>query len=125
MITVLIVEDEAPLADLLAALLSEEGYRVVTARDGREGLARLAAERPDLVLSDIMMPRLDGIGLCQQMQADPAYQAIPLVFMSAAPRALLADECRYAAFVAKPFDLDQVLDTVTRVLAGPGPGLAP
>jgi CheY-like chemotaxis protein len=119
MTTVLIVEDEAPIAALLAALFTDEGYRVVTARDGQEGLERLAAERPDLVLSDIMMPRLDGIGLCHQMQAEPAYHAIPFIFMSATPRALPADGCRYAAFVAKPFALDQVLDTVTRVLAGP------
>ncbi len=119
MTSVLIVEEEVPIVELLCDLFADAGYRVVTARDGREALERLAAARPDLVLSDIMMPRLDGIGLCHQMQANPAYHAIPLVFMSATPRALPADGCRYAAFVTKPFALDQVLDTVARVLAGP------
>ncbi len=119
MTSVLIVEDEVSIVELLCDLFADAGYRVVTARDGREALERLAAERPALVLSDIMMPRLDGIGLCHQMQADPAYHAIPLVFMSAAPRARPIDGCRYAAFVAKPFDVDQVLDTVARVLANP------
>ncbi len=121
MTSVLVVDDEVHIVELLTELLTDESYRVVTARDGREALERLAAERLDLVLSDIMMPHLDGVGLCRQMQADPAYQTIPFIFMSAVSRALLADGCRYAAFVAKPFDLEQMLDTVARVLGGPRP----
>jgi CheY-like chemotaxis protein len=58
--TVLIVGDERPIAEMLGRMLEDEGYRVLTARDGREGLACLAHERPDVVLCDVMMPVLDG-----------------------------------------------------------------
>ena len=115
--TILVAEDEESIAGLLRALLEDEGYRVVVAGDGREALDRLAAQRPHLVLSDVMMPRLDGRGLACAMAADPEYRAIPLVLMSAAGRAQAAG-VPHAAFLPKPFDLDALLATVGR-LVGP------
>jgi len=114
--TVLVVEDERVIADLLSLLFADEGYRVVVARNGREGLERVAAERPDVILSDIMMPVVNGIALCHALHDDPAYRTIPLVFMSAVPLPPLAQAYHYAAFIAKPFSLDDVLDTIARVL---------
>ena len=113
--TLLVVEDEPSIAALLALVLGEEGYRVAVAGDGRAALRRLAEGGYDLVLSDIMMPRLDGLGLARAMGADPALRAIPLILMSAVhlPRDGVA---RYAAFLAKPFDLDALLATVARLL---------
>ncbi len=116
MTTILVVEDERAIADLLSIILADEGYRVVVARNGREGLARVVEGWPDVILSDIMMPVLNGLLMCRSLQDDLAYRTIPLVFMSAAPLPPMARECHYAAFLAKPFSLAAVLDTIARVL---------
>ena len=113
--TILVVEDEPSIADLLALALGAAGYRVAVTGDGRAALARLAEEPYDLVLSDVMLPYLDGLGLARALQADPALRAIPLVLMSAA-HATTARAAPHAAFLPKPFDLDRVLVTVERLL---------
>jgi CheY-like chemotaxis protein len=118
--TLLVVEDEPSIADLLLLALRLAGYRVEVVGDGRAALRRLAEERYDLVLSDVMLPYLDGLGLARAMQDDPALRAIPLVLMSAVhqpPDGVVP----YAAFLAKPFDLDRLLATVARLL-GPDVG---
>lgn len=117
--SVLVVDDEADLAGLLRALLEGAGYRVAVAGDGRAALRLLGAGHYDLVLSDLMMPYLDGAGLAAAMRADPALRAIPLVLLSAAPGAA-ARAAPCAAFLPKPFDVEAVLATVARLL-GPAP----
>jgi CheY-like chemotaxis protein len=118
--TVLVVDDELVIVEVLRDLLEDEGYRVMTAHNGREALEHLAVEPVDLVLSDVMMPHLDGRGLCQAMQADPAYRAIPLVLLSAGGQNAVRDHrCPYAALVGKPFDLAVVLGLVERLIGGP------
>lgn len=125
MATVLVVEDEFGIAELLDAVLTEEGYQVVTAMNGRDGLDLLARERPVLVLSDYMMPVMDGASLLARIRADPALQGIPVVMMSSMPEAAVAQRCAgYAAFLRKPFKLFELLDVVGRVL-GKGDGQAP
>jgi CheY-like chemotaxis protein len=80
MATVLIVEDEFAIADLLATVFADEGYRVLTAANGRQGLERLAeGPRPDLVMSDYMMPVLDGAGLLRAMRETEAHRDIPCI----------------------------------------------
>jgi len=114
--TILVVDDEVVLVEILSAVLEDAGYRVRGASNGREGLKALAEEHPDLVLCDVMMPVLDGREVCRAMSADPQYRRIPLVMMSAAPQAMAAAECRYAALVAKPFDLDTLLSLVGQLI---------
>ncbi len=114
--TILIVDDETVLSDMRARLFDEEGYRVVTAHNGREALTSLAEQRADIVLSDIVMPDLDGVGLCREMQRQGA-DAPPLVFMTAVPRQCIPSDCRHAGYVTKPFDLDAALATVAHVIA--------
>ena len=87
----------------------------MTAGDGREALASLAAHPVALVLSDVMMPHLDGRGLARTMHADPAHRAIPLVLLSAAGATVVRD-APHAAFLPKPFNLDALLATVARLL---------
>lgn len=113
--TVLVVEDEPSLADLLSVVLEDEGYQVAVAGDGRAALARLAAGGCELVLSDVMLPFLDGAALALAMQADPVLRAIPLILMSAAPLSP-ARVVPHAAFLDKPFALDDLLATVQRLL---------
>jgi CheY-like chemotaxis protein len=113
---ILIAEDEEPIRALLAAVLADEGYRVTTVPDGQAALATLAAESHDLVVSNVMMPRLTGHELARALRADPALRGIPLILMSAAG-AHLVPTAPHAAYIPKPFDLDDLLATVERVLA--------
>ncbi|MDI1476123.1 MULTISPECIES: response regulator [unclassified Polyangium] len=117
--TILVVDDELDIVDVLSDLLTAEGYRVITASNGREGLARIAESRPDLVLLDRMMPVVDGAEMLRLMREDASLGGIPVVMMSAAEGRRLSQELGCAAFLKKPFDLGTLLDTVAR-LAGRG-----
>jgi two-component system, OmpR family, alkaline phosphatase synthesis response regulator PhoP len=114
--TILIVEDETLLAELLGDVFAAEGYNVALAADGRQGLAQVEEARPDLVLTDIMMPGMDGLTMCRTMQANPVYRSIPVVLMSAAPLRVSREDCIYEAIIGKPFDLDVLLEVVNGVL---------
>ena len=115
--TILVVDDEPAIAEMLQDILEYEGYQVVTAGNGHEGLACVAKVRPQLVLSDVMMPGLDGRALCRALLADPASRTIPIVLMSAAAAPAAEDGCRYAAFVRKPFELVTLVDVIRAVLS--------
>ncbi len=115
MTTILVVEDDAAVASLITTILEDDGYKVVAARDGREALAMLSQTQTDLVLSDIMMPVLDGFALCRAMQAEVAYRSLPLVLMSAVEKVPEPSDCRCAAFLRKPFDPTALLSLVARV----------
>ncbi len=108
---VLVVDDERHIVDLLTDLLEDEGYRVASAYDGIYALDAVAAERPDLVLADIMMPRLDGLSLVNRVREDYG-QDIPVVLMSAAVTPLTQE----IPYISKPFDLDELLKVVERQL---------
>ena len=119
MTTVLIVEDEFVIADLLEMVLTDEGYRVLQAANGRQGLERLAeGPRPDLVITDYMMPILDGAGLLKAMRESEAQRDIPCIVMSSMPEANVRERITgYAAFVRKPFQLAAVVQVIGRVLS--------
>ena len=117
MATVLVVDDEFGLAEVLETLLTDEGYRVLTAINGRQALARLAEVRPDAVLLDYMMPVLDGAGVMRAILADPALAALPVVVMSSLPEDAIAERFTgHAAFLRKPFRIGDVLSALTGVL---------
>lgn len=118
--TILVVEDEQAIAEMLYLTLEEEGYRVVLAKNGREALALMANELPDLVLCDVMMPLLDGRGVAAAMQADLRLQAIPLVLMSAAQIILENLPSHLAAFLPKPLNIAQLLNTIAALTTGDG-----
>ena len=116
MTSILVIDDEISIVEMLSTFLEEEGLQVMTAYNGQEGLERLANAQPAVVVSDVMMPVLNGWELCRRMQADPGYQSIPVVLMSAMRTAPSLAGCRYAALVRKPFELDEMLQTITRLL---------
>ncbi len=107
--TILIVDDDVHIVELLAELLESEGFAVRKAYDGSAALEEAELTPPDLVLSDVAMPKLNGIALARRLRD----RGIPVVLLSAAvtdPR--LPD----VPFVAKPFDLDQILAIITQHL---------
>jgi CheY-like chemotaxis protein len=120
----LIVDDELAIIEALQDILSVEGYDVVTAFNGLDGLRRMADAKPDLVLLDLMMPVMDGRELLRRMREDSELSTIPVVVMSAGR---ISDEDRRASarFLAKPFELDMLLDTIAELLGQPSPGPSP
>ena len=117
--TVLVVDDEWAVADVLEALLGDEGYRVVTASNGAQALHRLAEARPDLVIADFMMPVLDGAGLLQALRERPETVEIPVILMSSLPEAAVAERCvGYQVYLRKPFRIAEVLAAIDAARAG-------
>jgi CheY-like chemotaxis protein len=115
--TVLVVDDEFGIVDVLETILTDEGYRVLTACNGKQGLVRLSAEKPDVILLDFMMPILGGGEMLRAMAADPAYQRIPVIMMSSLGEDVIVARCKgYAAFLHKPFRVAAVLSAVARAL---------
>jgi CheY-like chemotaxis protein len=116
MATILIVEDEQSIARLLQEILEDQGYSVGLASNGKEALERLADLTPQVVVSDVMMPILGGVGLCHSLQSNPSYQHIPVILMSAGHEQHVSN-CEYTAFLSKPFQVDDLLNLVERVVA--------
>lgn len=116
---VLVVEDEPGLRHALALLLGLEDYEVVTACDGLQALQTLRSVRCDLVLTDRMMPRMDGLTLLRALRDDARLQHIPAILMSSMPRNAEIAPPLVDAFVAKPFEISTLLMTMRRLLTAP------
>jgi two-component system phosphate regulon response regulator PhoB len=114
--TILIVEDEPPVREFLAELVREAGHQPLQAGHGREALEVIGAERPDLVLADVMLPILGGVELCRRLKRDPVTASIPVVLMSSAVRHL-ADEAGAEAFIEKPLGPEAVAAIIRRWVA--------
>jgi DNA-binding response OmpR family regulator len=80
--TIAIIEDEETLAQVLKGELEDEGFRAVVARDGISGLALIRAERPNLVLLDIILPKMDGMTMLEKMRQEPATKSIPVILLT-------------------------------------------
>lgn len=119
-IYILVVEDSATQLERLTYFLDQHGYRHVVARNGREALDRIAESSPALVISDVVMPEMDGYQLCRRLKSDRNYQHIPVILLTT-----LSDpvdvikglECGADNFIFKPFDERYLLSRVTYVLA--------
>ncbi len=111
---ILIVDDEPAVADLIEAVLKEEGYTVAIARDGAQGLMLARDWEPDLILMDVMLPGIDGGTAIRRLKAVPATAGIPIVAMSAGRtiRLYTAELEGADGALAKPFDIDALLAQV-------------
>jgi len=110
--SILVIEDNALLANLIAEVLQEEGYHVAVARDGQDGLQKLPQVKPDLVITDLMMPKVSGEDFCNTIHSNPHFSSIPVLLMTAREEHVLRIKCKYDAFLAKPFDLYHLLGLV-------------
>jgi DNA-binding response OmpR family regulator len=117
---VLIVEDDPDIQRLLKTTLSFNGYRVLTAPNGYEGLKAIEQERPALVIADIMMPKMDGFGLVNRLRIHPDTRELPVVIITAtyvAPEDQeFAQNIGATRFIQKPIDLEHFLEVIRDVL---------
>jgi len=116
----LIVEDDPDIRKLLDTTLTFKGYRVISARNGKEALEVVQGERPTIVIADIMMPQLDGFGLVHRLRINPETRDVPVVFITAT---YVAPEDKEFAlnigatrFIQKPVDLEMFLKTISELL---------
>ena len=115
---VLVVEDHADSREMLAIALSSEGYSVITSEDGQEGLDIARRERPDIVISNLNMPNLDGMEMIQQLRQEPDLAGVIIVVLSAVrtenPEALI--NAGVNAVMSKPVEFTKLLQTITDAL---------
>ena len=123
---ILVVDDDPDILDALSMILESQGYQVVTARDGAEGLSKLKAEKPDLLVLDLLMPKMDGFAVCKELQ-DPRwtkYRGIPILILTSVREE--ASRRRYELetgleldvddYVEKPISPDILLERVGRLI---------
>ena len=116
---ILVVEDDEKIREMLQKALERE-YNIATAEDGAMGLMRLLAEpKPDLVLADVMMPKLDGLAMVKRMKTDPKTAGIPVIFLTAregSKDVIAGIQAGARHYVTKPFDLNDLMGKVRKVL---------
>ena len=119
--TVLVVDDDPVILRLLEVNFEMEGFVVRTAADGEEGLASAKADRPDVIVSDVMMPKMNGLELVRGLKADPDTAGIPVILLSAKAQASDVRDGMDAGaddYVTKPFEPLDLVDRVTKLLPG-------
>jgi two-component system, OmpR family, alkaline phosphatase synthesis response regulator PhoP len=113
---VLIVEDESSLLELLAMVVEEMGHQVFTASNGQKGLALIEKEQPNLVISDVMMPVMNGYELLGYIRLRPEWQQIKVVLISAVP-INKTREPKADGYMAKPYNINEVEALIERLTA--------
>ena len=126
---ILVVEDVPNILDLLAVTLRFKGYPVVTASNGEEAIQRIDEQRPAMVITDILMPKMDGFALMHRLRTDPKTNQIPVVFLSATyvtpEDKAFALSLGAARFLEKPVDTEEFLLTVAEILTQGTPTVPP
>ena len=114
---ILIVDDEFGLAEALQALLTDEGYCVTTAVNGRQGLEKIVQSSPDLIIVDYMMPVMNGIAMLTAVNERDGLNDTPSILMSGvAEPSIPRDNARYSAYLRKPFELRELLALVKKLI---------
>ncbi len=116
---ILVVDDEADMQSVISYRLEVNGYAVSVASDGQEGLSKVKAEKPDLVLLDLMLPKITGFELCRMLKFDDAYKNLPIIILSALDQQedrKKAIESGADAYFIKPFDLGLLLTKIDSLL---------
>lgn len=116
---ILLVDDEPMIIRMVGDRLKMEGYEVLVAMDGQEGLQKAQTENPDLIILDLLLPQLNGYSVCSVLKRDPRYKHIPIVIFTGAPQGNEEEMQLLSgadAFVRKPFKASELLGHLTRLL---------
>jgi len=116
---ILVVDDEADLVETIRFSLELEGYNVLVATNGEEGLNLARQEKPDLILLDLMLPKLDGYKVCRLLKFDERYKHIPILMLTAKTQEkdkILGKETGANEYITKPFDMDELMAKIKSYL---------
>ena len=125
---ILLVDAEPSIVKMVGKRLDVEGFEVLVAVDGQDGLAKARAQSPDLIVLDLMLPKLNGYEVCTMLKQDARYQKIPIVLFTAKTQdkdEKLGMECGANAFVRKPFRAQELLDKIRSLLPAAPVGSTP
>jgi two-component system alkaline phosphatase synthesis response regulator PhoP len=117
---ILIVDDEIDLVETIRFPLESEGFTVLVAYNGEDGLNQARKELPDLIILDIMLPKLDGYKVCRLLKFDERYKNIPILMLTARAQEkdrLMGVEARADEYISKPFELDKLLEKIKSYLS--------
>jgi DNA-binding response OmpR family regulator len=117
---ILVVDDEEDISFSLSRRLSAVGFDVICAEDGVEGLRRAQTESPDLIVLDLMLPKMDGFKVCRLLKFDERYKRIPIIMLTARSQdddVALGREMGAEAYMTKPFDSGELLQKIQELLA--------
>ena len=118
--TILTVDDSRTMRDMLLLALSDAGFRVIQAEDGMHGLEVLRIEQPDVIVTDINMPRMDGFGFIEGVRRDAKHRAVPILVLTTESDSEKKDRARRAGatgWIVKPFDPNKLVAAIRRVAA--------
>ena len=116
---ILIVEDEAQLVDLLKMRLEANDYEVIAAYDGQKGLDKARKEKPDLIILDLILPRMDGYKVCGLLKRDTRYAGVPIIMFTARAQEEHLEQGKEVgadAYIAKPFEPQVLLEKIKELL---------
>jgi len=116
---ILVVDDEVDLVKTIQFSLEVEGYTVLASNDGEDALSQARKESPDLILLDIMLPKLDGYKVCRLLKFDEKYKHIPILMMTAKTQEkdkILGMETGADEYITKPFDMDELMEKIKAYL---------
>lgn len=116
---ILMVDDEPDFLDMVRTRLEAGGYEIITASDGQQGLERAKKEKPDLIILDLMLPRMDGYKVCGLLKKDTRYSRIPIIILTARAQGedvKLGAELGADAYIIKPFDAAALLGKIKELL---------
>src|SRR3989338_11594834 len=116
---ILVVEDEEDTSLFVKDRLEMEGYQVVTAKDGQEGFDKARENLPDLILLDVMMPKMNGYQVCRKLKLNPVTEAIPIIMVTAKAQGAdisFGKETGCDDYLTKPFEMDELLKKISRFL---------
>jgi len=116
---ILVVDDEVALVELLSIRLEANDYEVLTAYDGQDGLDKARSLKPDLIVLDLMLPKLDGYKVCRMLKFDEKYKNIPIIMFTARAQEAdkkLGEEVGADAYVTKPFESEVLLKKITELI---------
>jgi len=116
---ILVVDDEVDLIKTIQFSLELEGYKVLVSYNGEDALAQARKENPDLILLDIMLPKLDGYKVCRLLKFDEQYKHIPILMMTAKTQEkdkLMGKETGADEYITKPFDMEELMEKIKEYL---------
>jgi len=116
---ILLVDDEHDLVHVVEFRLKSAGYEIITAYDGQEALDKARSEKPDLIILDLMLPKIDGYKVCRTLKFDDKYKNIPVILFTAMAQETdkkMGDEVGADAYATKPFDPKVLLGKIEELL---------